>query len=115
MDLTAAQLARQAGLTAIIEMFAKYEKKDKQQYERDEFGAFGDLVAKLVNAPIDPDIKVPGMRPEKVQIFSLQKWSRKDILEEQQKRKDWHKRLMLKREKAALAQARNDQFEKPDL
>jgi hypothetical protein len=54
-----------------------------------ETAAFNNLVDKLVNEPPDNKVKVPGSRPDKVQIFSIKKYNRNTLLEEEKERKDW--------------------------
>lgn len=38
------------------------------------------------------------MRPEKIQIFTNKRITREEILDEEQKKKEWFARLMAKRE-----------------
>jgi hypothetical protein len=53
----------------------------------------------MIAEPPDFKLKINGLKQDKVQVFSRKKFGRKELEEEEQKRVEWAKRLLEKREK----------------
>lgn len=99
---TALHLATQCMHVTTVELLRKY---DDGSIICNEAAAFTNLVDKLVNEPADNKIRVPGARPDKVQIFSVKKYNRSTLLEEAKERKDWLLSVQVKREVALRMKA----------
>ena len=99
MGHTALILAVSNGWNSTAEVLRQYDTSKEAGFIN-EVTAFNNLVEKLINDPVDTKIKIPGQRAEKIQIFSTKKISRQDLLDDEEKKKAWHARLMEKREKA---------------
>jgi hypothetical protein len=85
---------------ACFELLRRFDDRDHSG--SNEIAAFNTLVEKLINDPADINVKVPGARPEKVQVFSTKKYGIKELTEERKKKQIWLDRLTEKRNKAKV-------------